>query len=217
MNKELLYRAISCVAIGFIFIVAIRGSFFIFLSLMLLLLIMMLREWFFITGKNIKDLVTGIVIISVSILSLLLVKIFSSYGDILIWYFIIIWTFDIMAMFGGKFIGGRKIAETISPKKTWGGLITGLYFASITSAIFFNVFGKFELKFYRLIESSNIFACFLIVVFAHGGDFFESYYKRKYGVKDSGVVIPGHGGVLDRFDSIIFSAPLLLLILSLKI
>ncbi len=217
MNRELTLRTLSSLAIGFVFIFAIHGSFFLFLTLMLVLLTMMLREWFFITGQNIKDLLIGVAAISVAILSLLFVKIFSSYGDILIWYFIIIWTFDVMAMLGGKFMGGRKIAEVISPQKTWSGMLAGVYFASITSSIYFHLCGKYELKSYKLIEISNIFSCFLIALFAHCGDLFESYYKRKYRIKDSGSVIPGHGGVLDRFDSIIFSAPLLLIILCFKV
>lgn len=113
-----------------------------------------------------------------------------------------------MAYFGGKFFGKHKLSE-ISPKKTWEGSITGFIFTVITSYLFyFFSDGKITL-------TDSIVIGFIIGVFSQIGDLFESLFKRKLDVKDSSHIIPGHGGVLDRFDSLIFVAPLLFLYLEL--
>ena len=113
------------------------------------------------------------------------------------WYilglFLIVWATDTGALVFGKLIGGKKIAPRISPGKTWAGTIGG----SITAA---TVFAAYIAFFSFNVLVAIVFAIGLSVV-AHLGDLFESSIKRHFGTKDTGGLIPGHGGVLDRMDS----------------
>lgn len=104
---------------------------------------------------------------------------------------------DIGGYFGGQIIGGKKVFQRVSPNKTWAGILVGWLLAVIFYNFLFFV-GFFTSYFY--------FFLFLgIALSSQIGDFIESYTKRYFGVKDSGQIIPGHGGALDRFDGMIFS------------
>ncbi len=109
-----------------------------------------------------------------------------------------VWMCDIGAYFAGKFIGGAKLAPVISPNKTWAGLIGGLILASL--------FGAFMHWQYGLAMRLTL-ATPLLALLAQGGDLFESWLKRRAGIKDSGTIFPGHGGVLDRLDGLVPVAP----------
>jgi phosphatidate cytidylyltransferase len=113
----------------------------------------------------------------------------------------LIWATDTGAYYTGKSIGKRKLAPSISPNKTWEGTIGGLVLAFIVGSVF---------KTTLLPELSWIdvtVLAFLGGAWGQMGDLLESAFKRSVGVKDSGSVLPGHGGLLDRFDSLIFTAP----------
>ena len=117
--------------------------------------------------------------------------------------FILIWVNDTGAFIAGSSVGRRKLFPRVSPNKTWEGVLGGLAFA-ITAAIFmgtaaYNYFGENELRYAILAVTT--------VVMATVGDLVESLFKRAEGVKDSGNIIPGHGGILDRIDSLLFVAP----------
>ena len=117
----------------------------------------------------------------------------------------IIWICDTAAYFVGKSIGKRKLYERVSPKKTVEGFIGGLIFALLSS------FGA-KLWVLKQINHFDAFVIGLIVgIFGQLGDLVESLIKRDAQVKDSSNLIPGHGGVLDRFDSLIYVAPLVYL------
>ncbi|MEL1244190.1 phosphatidate cytidylyltransferase [Flavobacterium sp. DGU11] len=124
--------------------------------------------------------------------------------QLIIGAFIIIWTNDTFAYIVGKSIGKRKLFERISPKKTIEGFIGGMVFAIVAVLIL----GKYY-------EFPNMIICIIsaviLVVFGTLGDLVESKFKRNAGVKDSGNIMPGHGGILDRLDSIIFAIPFLFL------
>jgi phosphatidate cytidylyltransferase len=114
----------------------------------------------------------------------------------LLWIFLIVWSADIFAYFAGRTLGGPKLAPRISPKKTWaglGGAIAGSALASLAFSHFFALPGAISLA---------LLAGALAIV-EQVGDLFESALKRHYGVKDSGRLIPGHGGVIDRVDGLI--------------
>lgn len=139
---------------------------------------------------------------------LLLTKIiYYEQFNYIIYIFILIWTCDSMAFFGGKFLGKHKLS-VISPKKTWEGSVTGLVFTLIASYLFY-YFSDGKLT---LVDA--IVLGVLIGVFSQIGDLFESLFKRKLHVKDSSHIIPGHGGVLDRFDSLVFVTPLVFIYLT---
>jgi len=126
---------------------------------------------------------------------------------IIIGIFILIWTNDTFAYIVGKSIGKHKLYEKISPKKTIEGFFGGIVFAVIASYLIatFYIEGKQTAQF--------IWLGFAIIVGVFGtiGDLIESKFKRIASVKDSGAIMPGHGGVLDRLDSIIFVAPFIFL------
>lgn len=117
--------------------------------------------------------------------------------------FIVIWTYDTFAYFIGSLIGKHKLFERLSPKKTWEGMIGGMLITTALMAFVFPLLIPLPLVF---ILAGTI----LIIIAATYGDLFESLLKRKAGIKDSGTIFPGHGGVLDRFDSVFFAAPVFL-------
>lgn len=115
------------------------------------------------------------------------------------WLFLIVWATDIGAYVFGKTFGGPKIAPSVSPSKTWAGLLGGCVFAGIV------MIGMSTLNTGER-DGSWLKMALLgvpLVVLAQIGDFFESWMKRRAGVKDSGTLIPGHGGVFDRVDGLI--------------
>ena len=124
--------------------------------------------------------------------------------NIILWLFFVVWSTDIFAYFIGKNLGGPKLIPSISPNKTWSGLIGGMVSAAIIGLLSTLMFEGGILFF--MITSA------LLAVIAQIGDLFESKVKRIFGVKDSGTIIPGHGGILDRIDGLMFAAPAVFLI-----
>lgn len=120
--------------------------------------------------------------------------------------FILIWVNDSAAYFVGKNFGKQKLFPSVSPKKTVEGFLGGLFFACIAS---------YFISRYTETLGSNSWLILAIIVSTLGtlGDLIESKFKRQAAVKDSGVIMPGHGGLLDRLDSIIFTAPFIYLFL----
>lgn len=117
---------------------------------------------------------------------------------IILLLFATVWGADTLAYFSGKTFGGAKLAPKISPGKTWSGFFGGVVGACILASI---VLVYFE---YPITITSIIFIVVLALL-AQIGDLFESGLKRHFGVKDSGKIIPGHGGILDRIDGLIFA------------
>ena len=117
--------------------------------------------------------------------------------------FILIWSSDTFAYFTGKFFGKHKMAPKISPKKTWEGFAGGVVLTLIL--------GFFVEKYFPELRGNWMVVGVLVAVFGPLGDLVESQLKRNFGVKDSGNIIPGHGGILDRLDSFIICAPVVYL------
>jgi phosphatidate cytidylyltransferase len=136
----------------------------------------------------------GVVYLGLPVLALVSLRLFPPRGAlVIIGLFLIVWATDTGALIFGNLIGGPRLAPKLSPSKTWAGTIGG----SVTAAI---VFGLYIL----LLGGSLGIAALFALVFsatAHAGDLFESFVKRHFGLKNSGSLIPGHGGVLDRIDS----------------
>jgi phosphatidate cytidylyltransferase len=128
-----------------------------------------------------------------------------SHGLILIGLFLIVWATDTGALIFGNLIGGRRLAPKLSPAKTWSGTIGG----SVAAALIFTFY------LHVLLGGSALVALlfgFLFSFSAHAGDLVESLVKRRFGVKNSGSIIPGHGGILDRIDSTLMAAPVMALL-----
>jgi phosphatidate cytidylyltransferase len=124
----------------------------------------------------------------------------------LLWLLIVVWTTDGVAYLVGRQVGGPRLAPSISPGKTWSGLGGGVLGAGLASLIVASILGL-----ERPLHYVGLGAGFAVV--AQLGDLAESMLKRRAGVKDSGSLIPGHGGVLDRVDGFLLTAPLLALLL----
>lgn len=111
--------------------------------------------------------------------------------------FLVIWSGDVFAYFGGKVIGGPKVAEGLSPKKTWSGIVTGVLAGGAAGAACGAVFGAQGSLIGLWVGVGAVLAFTGLM-----GDLFESFLKRRFGVKDASRIIPGHGGVLDRIDGL---------------
>ena len=150
-------------------------------------------------------IITPFILIQILIWKYLSINLYNSIvwmPEVILYLFALTWTFDTFAyIFGVKF-GKHKILPSISPKKSWEGFIGGLIFTTIL-AIF--IFGE-------NIDKIIMYSV-LIPISATLGDFIESYYKRKAMAKDSGNLIPGHGGMLDRMDSFLISISVISLII----
>jgi phosphatidate cytidylyltransferase len=120
----------------------------------------------------------------------------------------VVWSTDTAAYFGGRSIGGPKLWPRVSPKKTWSGALTGLLAAVLTGGV------TVWLTRAGAVSTGLLLAAPLSVA-AQAGDFLESALKRRFGVKDSSRLIPGHGGVLDRVDGLFTAAALAWLIAAL--
>jgi phosphatidate cytidylyltransferase len=132
--------------------------------------------------------------------------------SIVLLMFILTWTFDTFAYLTGVKFGKSKMFPSISPKKSWEGFFGGFIFtliAGFLSQYFFK-------GFFENISTISIVSISIILPFtATSGDFIESYFKRQAGVKDSGSIIPGHGGILDRMDAFMITIPVLYIIINL--
>lgn len=126
---------------------------------------------------------------------------------IIISIFILIWTNDTFAYIVGKSIGKHKLIEKISPKKTIEGFIGGVIFSVIAGILISKFYIQPKLNHQDISLFIWIISAVIISIFSTLGDLIESKFKRIAGVKDSGNIMPGHGGILDRLDSIIFVAP----------
>lgn len=122
--------------------------------------------------------------------------------------FVLIWSNDTFAYIVGKSIGKRKLLPEISPKKTIEGFLGGFIFTILAGVAIHEIMNIFTSTFLILMAV-------LISVFGTIGDLVESKFKRLAQVKDSGKIMPGHGGILDRFDSVIFVAPFILLLIKI--
>ena len=135
--------------------------------------------------------------------------IYDQGGYLLISTFITIWICDSAAYFIGSAIGKHKLFPRVSPNKSWEGAIAGFVFAIISVV----VLREFLLDFLSIFDTLAI--GFIIGIFGQLGDLIESLIKRDAQVKDSSNLIPGHGGIFDRFDSLLFVAPLIYLYISI--
>lgn len=119
---------------------------------------------------------------------------------IVFWLFCVVWATDTGAYFAGRGIGGPKLIPSISPNKTWAGLLGGMVAAAIVGGLVGAI--NPVLPAFALAGLAGV-----VAVVSQAGDFTESAMKRAFGVKDASQIIPGHGGVLDRLDGLLFAAP----------
>lgn len=131
-----------------------------------------------------------------------------SQSGALLGFFLILWIYDSGAYIAGSILGKHKMMERISPKKSWEGFVGGAAFSFLTAFLISASFTEFSLGQWMIIA-------LMIIIFGTLGDFIESMLKRSAGIKDSGRILPGHGGILDRFDAVLIAAPIVFLLIRL--
>ena len=210
LNKASLQkRVLSALAIGplSLFIIWYGGA--PFFLLLLVSLFISINEWYGLAQKlkhaNLHFLIVGSLYIGVAFYSFYLCR---GLGTSNIWLLLfMVWSSDIGAYFAGKLIGGPKLIPQISPNKTWAGLVGALVSPIIILVIyFFFSHGSSELSPFLIALIIVIGA--LVGLIGQVGDLMMSFVKRLANVKDTGKIIPGHGGVLDRIDSLLLVTPI---------
>ncbi len=158
------------------------------------------------TSRKVRQLflLFGTLYIGLACLSFLWLRSVPEEGlSLVFWLLAVVWATDIGAYFAGRGIGGPKLAPSISPNKTWAGLIGGALSAGLVGAV---AAGLLNSDATLLVVGGMVLA-----VVAQGGDLLESWCKRRFGVKDSSHIIPGHGGILDRVDGLLAALPVVFL------
>lgn len=147
--------------------------------------------------------ISSILILTVFVVSSITLKAFSEVGAFLFFFVMVtVWLADTGGYFAGKRYGKHALAPAVSPNKTWEGVAGGVLFASIWAIGFYWVKTPTTITLFEWLLLAVVTVAVSIV-----GDLFESLYKRAFSVKDSGNLLPGHGGILDRIDSLIAAVP----------
>ena len=201
ISDNLFMRSLSAISICIVVFLSLYFGKITFYSLSIFVTVISSFELFNITEGKKLCYVLAFFIIVMPYSSLLYIYNLPNGKIILLWLISVICVTDTAAYFVGKNIGGKKIIPIISPNKTWSGLLGGIIASTVISVIVSIIFGIFFI-FHAFI------AGILMAIIAQIGDITESSIKRLYKVKDSGAFIPGHGGILDRMDGFIFTAPL---------
>lgn len=229
MNKvftknNLVLRISTGLVLGtFVMVVTILGGMY-FDGFLILSLVLSLFEFFnIIKGSEVASIsskyawsLIGAVYIILAIFSLHYVGKYGLFPYNIFMLFFTAWIFDSASYFVGKAIGGPKLLPGISPQKTWAGFLGGVFFVALSPFIL-TAFAP-QMPVYLDHTSHTLLISLIAIILGligQIGDFLESYFKRQFGVKDSGSVLPGHGGILDRMDSLFLTAPFLSLVIYL--
>ena len=207
MNLEISKRILSSiiiVAIALFFI--IKGSFF-FIFFMLLFFLVVAYEWYQMSKKS-NYLLTGFIFLSFSTYSAYLLKGTTTSEEF--YFLMVILTCvatDIGGYIFGKIFKGPKLIK-ISPNKTYAGMFGGFFLSIISVNFFFNYAYELNLEYKLKDFTQEVFILVLLISsVSQIGDLVVSYFKRKSKIKNTGIIIPGHGGLLDRVDGLIFAIP----------
>ena len=183
-----------------------------FLLLLMFVSVLAAFEWQNITSSSESrlNMLLGSVVIVVPIFSLYIL--FATQGAmVIVGITMVIAAVDVGAYFVGRKIGGKKLSPNISPNKTVSGLLGGIFSGGIVCGLYSN----FIMDAVWLDFLEGFFVGIIMGLLSQAGDLFESYIKRCKGVKDSGNILPGHGGILDRIDGYIFTVPFVLMLIYL--
>ena len=195
--RGLLLRVVTAVVLGPLLLAAVWLGFPWIDLVAAVVAPLMIGEWLRLTRG--RPVARGLFILYsiAALLALLWLRHQPGFGrDAILWILACVWATDIGAYFIGSYAGGAKLAPSISPSKTWSGLVGGVCASAVVSAACTMVFAAGD----ALVLAVTGVA---IAVVAQAGDLLESAAKRRAGVKDSGRIIPGHGGILDRIDGLI--------------
>ncbi len=216
-KNEIFKRFVSGIILGFCFFGAyIHSSILFSFILLAILLIILFFEWPKVSPfTGTKFWIISIFYPILPIFILIFLNHAYRHDDILfpLYPFIVCWVGDTAAFILGKLFGKHKICPQISPGKSWEGLLGGFLGIFIFNIIYLPGMKVFPFYVYLQGVLPVILLSFLLTIVAFLGDIFVSYLKRKKKLKDTGDLLPGHGGLLDRFDSVLFVSILVLLII----
>jgi phosphatidate cytidylyltransferase len=199
--SEFVIRALTAVALMVLALMAAAVGGYYFAVFAAAIATAMFYEWTrIVRGWGVTWNIAGFLYALVPAISLLWIRDRADNGlALLLWTFVVTWSVDIGAYLAGRRFGRRKLAPAISPGKTWEGLYGGIAAAALLGGLWVAYTGLPLV----LLAAAPVFAAA-----AQAGDLFESWMKRRAGVKDSGDWLPGHGGVLDRLDGLVVVATL---------
>lgn len=201
LKQKLLPRTISALILAPLVLFMVYKGGAAYNSLITLFALLMSMEWVHIVNsdstRRYKNLwyILGIVYVALPCLSLIYLRQLDNGFSIIIWLLLTVWSSDIGAYITGIAVGGPKLMPQVSPSKTWSGAFGAILLSCIVGGIY--------IKYAKLNVPSWLAMCATLSVVAQIGDLAESAFKRFFKVKDSGAIIPGHGGVLDRIDSVV--------------
>lgn len=221
-NRDFTARIISGLILAPLTIIAIFYGGLLFQIFIALAFGLSFKEWLRMARKGdhvLRDVIIGVLYIALCFAAFMKLRLDMEQGLFLTLVLLAgVWASDIAAYFSGKFIGGPKLLPKVSPNKTWAGFIGG----TLGSACALMAMDYFAPAFSRasgleFLPFAPLWTAFFIgalfTVFGQAGDLMVSWYKRKVGVKDTGTLIPGHGGILDRIDSLLLVTPFFLIVL----
>jgi phosphatidate cytidylyltransferase len=199
--NELLVRSLAAIVMAGIALAAAFLGGYIFAILVAVAAGAMFVEWRRLTAHwGASWMIAGFLYALLPALALLWLRDRAPQGlELIFWVFTVTWTTDIGAYFAGRAIGGPKLAPSISPNKTWAGLVGGMVSAGLAGWAWTE---------YVMLPTALVWFAPAFAAAAQGGDLFESWLKRRAGAKDSGSMLPGHGGILDRLDGLVVVAVL---------
>ena len=204
MNNELIKRLISSVIILPIALFIIINGSILFLLFLIFLFLLSSYEWIKMCKKNIIKIFVGIIFLSTSFYLAFQLSILYGYNFFIFIIFICIFT-DLGGFIFGKLFKGPKLTK-ISPNKTYIGVFGSFILPVLLCLILSNYI---NIDYTEIIKFNSISLILTISLISQLGDLIISYFKRVAKIKDSGKIIPGHGGILDRLDGIIFVIPIL--------
>ena len=204
--NELPLRVYSSIVLGALALAVTWAGGMLFALFWLAAAVGVVWEWVRITAWRPLWLAGGTAYAGIFVAAMLTLRSDPRLGFVtLIWLFALVWTADIAAYFAGRAFGGRKLWPAVSPNKTWSGAISGTIAGPLAGAGVIAVAGL-------SLRPVHFALMLAIVIAAQLGDLMESAVKRRFGVKDSSHLIPGHGGLMDRCDSLIAAAAAALLL-----
>jgi len=206
---------------GVVMAVVVLGALWIggglFTALVIAAALQMKKEWDGLTANDSRRWkIAGYLYVCIPAASLIWLRNNQMMNDtnagigLVLYVMLVVWATDIGAYFAGRRIGGPKLAPVISPNKTWAGLGGGIVAAAIAGGIC-SSFTHYPPSFIAAMDLAIVLA-----IISQCGDLFESWLKRRVGAKDSSTLIPGHGGLLDRVDGLVFALPVFALALYLS-
>ncbi|UFS78736.1 phosphatidate cytidylyltransferase [Tardiphaga sp. 37S4] len=196
--RNLLMRVLAALVLIPVAILAAYTGGWLWFGLVTLVSVGLFLEWRAIVGNHVGWIGLGVVYALAAFAASIVVRLDPVWGfSALMFILLVVWMTDIGGYFAGRGIGGPKLWPRVSPKKTWAGAIGG-FVLSLAVAAGFAMDGFGSLLPLLMIAT-------VLTVLSQLGDLFESAVKRKFGVKNSGQIIPGHGGLLDRLDGYVFA------------